>query len=70
MTDRFLTTGQASELLGERWNERTIRRWCDRGLIEDAARAPGGWWKIPRESLWRTVDRFTPRRRRVDKSDT
>ncbi|MEI6033936.1 MAG: helix-turn-helix domain-containing protein [Verrucomicrobiae bacterium] len=34
-------------------SERTVRRWCDRGLIPGAHRTKGGHWRIPKEAIRR-----------------
>jgi excisionase family DNA binding protein len=34
-------------------SERTVRRWCDRGLIPGAYRTKGGHWRIPKEAIRR-----------------
>jgi len=34
-------------------SERTVRRWCDRGLVPGAYRTKGGHWRIPKEAVRR-----------------
>ena len=55
---------EAVRHLGGWFSATTIRRWCERGWIEGAWRAPGGNWDIPAEGLDAFVAKQAPRQKK------
>ena len=62
-----MTTTEAIEYLSERGRNVSgyaLRKWCEKGWIVGAFKAPGGWWDIPAAGLETFIAQHMPHRRK------
>ena len=62
-----MTTGEAVAYLaqrGYRFSKKRIRKWAEKGWIDNAVKPPGEHWQISADSLDRFISQHMPSRRR------